>query len=1090
MRRIVTEDADERMPPADFGKPLDPHDIALIREWIAAGAPQLKHWSFVVPTRPALPEHAAAELAQRLPSLAPAQLEAWLANPIDRFVLEKQLQHGLTPSPPAPRDVLLRRLALDITGLPPTPELVDAFLADERPDAFERMVDRLLASPEYGEHWARKWLDLARYADSAGYADDPPRTIWAYRDWVIRAMNSDMPIDQFTRAQLAGDLMPDPTEDDLIATAFHRNTLTNNEGGTNDEEFRNVAIVDRVNTTMAVWMGVTFSCAQCHTHKYDPFTQAEYFKIFAVFNQSQDADRRDESPVLEVFTPQQREQRRAWQEQADQLRRQLQEITPEIEAEFAAWSQDSKPPHWQTLEPKSFKARTNSQASWDESGRIRVKPMQDKIVSDTYSLELTVPALPAGRTIQAIGLRTQPDKELPGKGAGFGGGNFVLTEVRASVAPQSNVARQARWARIELPGKDKILSLAEVQVFSGNTNLALKGKATQSSTDYGAEAARAIDGQTNGQFERNSTTHSAKSADPWWEVDLGSLRPIDRVVVWHRTDNGLQSRSNGLRVLLLDEDRQPVFSETIAKAAKTNQTLDVSGAVPVKLAAAYADYEQPDFHASAVIDSEKGSGWAVGGQIDREHILTLVPGEPIDLAEGGTLRLELAHESAHRDHLLGSFEIVVSLDASAAQWAQMTNDQREAARKTAVERTPAETRSLVGYFAEHLAPAYAPQRQELAAIDKQLASLKPETSVPVMRQRPADQQRETYVQLRGNYKSLGDKVEPGLPKVFHSGPSGPALDRLQLADWLVAPENPLTARVFANRTWEALFGLGIVRTSEEFGSQGELPSHPELLDWLATELVALQWDSKLLLRSLVLSQTYQQTSEVHPAMLHADADNIWLARGPRVRLTAEMVRDSALATAGLLSHKRFGPPVRPPQPSLGLSAAFGSKTDWEPSQGEDRYRRGLYTTWRRSNPYPSMATFDAPSREVCTLRRDTTNTPLQALVTLNDPGFVEAAQALARRVVLVEAADRGDRERLQLAFRLCTSRAADDREVAALETLLRQAKAQLGEQPEDAKKLATEPLGPLPPGAEPVELASWTAVCNVLLNLDEVLMKR
>ena len=1096
LRRLTTDDVDERMPPADFGKPLSDEEIALIRDWIAAGAPALKHWSFVPPSRPALPQLAARDvLSSGHPNLTEEQVALWINNPIDRFVLAKQIERGLTPSPPAARDVLLRRLSLDITGLPPDLDLLDAFINDSRADAVERVVDRLLASPAYGEHWARKWLDLARYADSAGYADDPPRTIWAYRDWVIRAINSDMPLDEFTKVQLAGDLLPNPSPDDLIATAFHRNTLTNNEGGTNDEEFRTVAIVDRVNTTMAVWMGLTFSCAQCHTHKYDPFTQEEYFKIYAVFNQSQDADRRDESPVLEVFTEQQLQQRKVWQERAEQLRQQLKTTSPEIEAEFVAWSRGSAAPHWQTLTPKSFQAKTNTEATWDASGRILVKPMQDKIVSDTFTLELDVAADTStsdatARRIQAIGLRTKPDESLPGGGAGLGGGNFVLTEVRASLASKEATATQARWVRLDLPGKDRILSLAEVQIFSGGANLAVKGTATQSSTDYAGSASRAIDGKTTGVYDKNSTTHTEKSSDPWWEVDLGGPRAIDRVVIWNRTDGGMQSRLNGARISLLDEDRKPIFEQTIAKAPKDSRTIDISGAAPVKFSAAYADYEQTDFHAANVIDSDKASGWAVGGQIDREHSLTLVPSEPIEGATAGKLHLELAHESAHRDHLLASFEVVISYDASASEWAQMTSEQRSIAQLPESQRTDEQRQSLLIFFAEHLAPVNAPLRSELAAIEKQLASLKPETSVPVMRERPADQRRETYVQLRGNYKSLGPKVEPGLPKVFVPDSADSNLDRLQLANWLMSRENPLTARVFANRTWEALFGLGIVRTSEEFGSQGDLPSHPELLDWLATELIDLEWDSKRFLRSLVLTQTYQQTSAVSQESLDADADNVWLARGPRVRLVAEMVRDQALFTSGLLSSKRLGPPVRPPQPAMGLSAAFGSKTDWEASQGEDRYRRGLYTTWRRSNPYPSMATFDAPSREVCTLRRDSTNTPLQALVTLNDPGFVEAAQALARRVVLFEAADKSDRERLEFAFRSCTSRAPDDREVRALERLLREAQTQLAEQPDEAKKLATEPLGPLPDGARAPELAAWTAVCNVLLNLDEVLMKR
>lgn len=1088
LKRIISNDDGERMPPPEFAKPLDKHEVEMIQQWIASGAPALKHWSFVPPTRTEPPA-----LDSKLSKLDASQkqlAQSWQHNPIDRFILAKQIDRGLSPSPAAPRDVLLRRLSLDLIGLPPTDELMQSFVEDTRPDAFERVVDRLLASPQYGEHWARKWLDLARYADSAGYADDPPRTIWGYRDWVIRSINSDMSIEEFTIDQLAGDLLPSPSEDDLIATAFHRNTLTNNEGGTNDEEFRNVAVVDRVNTTMAVWMGLTFNCAQCHTHKYDPLTQDEYFKVFDIFNQSQDADRRDESPLVELFTTDQLEQKKASQARIAQLRKQLKTITPEVQSQFDTWIASLKLPQWQTLQPTTFGAKTNTDATWNEQGLVRVKQMQDKIVADTYTVELQSSANPAASKVAAIGLRTVPLKDLPGGGAGFGGGNFVLTDVRVSIVPPQSQSKQARYVRFELAGKEKILSLAEVQVFAAGTNLAQRGKASQSTTDFGGEANRAIDGKTTGDYTKNSVTHTAISDDPWWEVDLGSMQPIDRVVFFNRTDGNIQSRLNGVKVALLDDKRQPVHEQMIAEAPKDSKTLDISGVTPLKLVAAYADYEQADFHAASVIDADKASGWAVGGQIDKEHLLTLVPAQPIELTEGSKLRIELAHESAHRDHLLASFEVTISTDASASQWAQMNATLRSIAMKAANERTPDDANQLRAFYAEHLSPNNSAARDELSKTEKQLLAMKPETSVPVMRQMDAAQQRKTFVQLRGNYKSLGNQVTAGVPAVFHAPPADKPMDRLQLAQWLMSRDNPLTARVMGNRLWEALFGLGIVRTSEEFGSQGDLPSHPELLDWVALRYVDLQWSSKRLLRELVLTNTYQQTSEVSQRNLDADADNVWLARGPRVRLSAEMVRDQALAAAGLLSHKMYGQPVRPPQPSLGLSAAFGSKTDWDASQGEDRYRRGIYTTWRRSNPYPSMATFDAPSREVCTLRRDSTNTPLQALVTLNDPCFVEAAQALARRVVLADGKNLTNRERLQLAFRACTSRAATERELTALDHLLDDALSQLKGQTEAAKKLATEPLGPLPKDADPIECAAWTAVGNVLLNLDEVLMKR
>ena len=690
--RILSDDDDEVMPPPGKGERFTDAEVALLKQWIQEGAEYEVHWSYQKPARPEVPEVTSGILKVR--------------TPVDAFILRRLEEEKLTPSPEADRHTLIRRVSLDLTGLPPTPAEVDAFLADDGPDAYERLVDHLLGKPAFGEHWARLWLDLARYADSAGYADDPGRTIWAYRDWVIRALNANMPFDQFTIEQIAGDLLPNPTQDQLIATAFHRNTKTNNEGGTSDEEFRNAAVVDRVNTTMATWMGTTAACAQCHTHKYDPITHAEYFGLFALFNQSEDADRRNEAPVIKVMEKEQREK---------------------------------------------------------------------------------------------------------------------------------ETSLQARLA-------------------------------------------------------------------------------------------------------------------------------------------------------------------------------------------------ELRKEAGSQEH-----------------------------------------------------------DEKIKELEKQIADLKPLTTVPVMRELPANKQRKTHIQLRGNYLSLGEEVSPGVPAIFGSLPEGMAPDRLALAKWLVSRENPLTARVVANRFWENLFGVGLVLTSEEFGSQGERPSHPALLDWLAVEFMAQGWDMKKFLRLLVTSSVYRQHSHVSDELAERDPDNRLLARGPRVRLTAEMIRDQALAVAGLLSPKMFGPPVRPPQPNLGLKAAFGGGTDWQTSGGEDKFRRGLYTSWRRSSPYPSMATFGAPNREVCTVRRGRTNTPLQALVTLNDPVYVEAAQALARRM----AAHEGSLEdKLAFGFRLCLTRPPKRGEVERLSSLYETTRNRYAGDEKLALEMATNPIGPLPTGARADDLAALTVVGNVLLNLDETLMKR
>ncbi len=969
LRRIVTEDASERMPPADFGQPLSHEEVAAIEAWIVQGAKLPQHWSFVPPHRPMLPTRDTTQLNIKPSQLAePDTLSNWMQHPVDRFVRARQIERSLLPSPPATRAELLRRLSLDLIGLPPTPDEVADFERDTAVEAYERQVDRLLATPAYGEHWARKWLDLARYADSSGYADDPERTIWAYRDWVVDALNDNMPIDQFTIEQIAGDLLPHPTQSQLVATAFHRNTLTNNEGGTNDEEFRSVAIVDRVNTTLAVWMGVTMACAQCHTHKYDPFTHAEYFQLYAIFNQSQDADRKDESPILELYTDQQILQRQHAEQRITDIQHQLNQPTSEILNGLTVWETSLTEPSWTNLQPVSLGTKQNSDVHFGTDQSIHVRPTGNNIVSDTYALNLKS-GLAETQIVRALGVQTLPNADLPGGGAGTSGmgkrgGNFVVTGISA-----------------------KVTADASASTSDGN-------------------------------------------------------KPTPR---------------------------------------------------DVRFIAAYSDYAQSEFPAANVVDENKASGWGVGGDVTNSHLLSLIPEQPFELGPHDTLELELQHNSSHRHHLLGSFRIMLSSSGSVPQWSQLTPQLISTLKQPSEQRPALEQHALAQFYCRYIAPQNEVLRTEQQTLRKQLDGLKPVSSVPVMRELEEKSRRETFIQIRGNYKALGDQVQPGVPAVFHplSNVSMPP-DRLDLAHWLVDRRNPLTARVWVNRLWESLFGIGIVRTSEEFGSQGDGPTHPELLDWLACELMDQQWDTKRMLKLLVTSQAYQQTSRVTVDELKMDQENIWLARGPRVRLSAEMVRDQALSVAGLLTDRMHGPPVRPPQPNLGLKAAFGSDTDWTTSEGEDRYRRGVYTTWRRSTPYPSMATFDAPSREVCTLRRDSTNTPLQALVTLNDPGFVEAAQGLARRIVDVSGVKHTstDAMTMQVGFKLCTSRAAQEQELQALLKLLENARKHFQAEPGAAKHLATDPLGPLADETQEIELAAWTSVCNVLLNLDEVLMKR
>jgi hypothetical protein len=1074
--RITSTDPDVVMPPPEAGERLAPHEVELLSRWIAAGAAYEPHWAYVPPTRPPVPAVKDA---------------AWPRNDIDRFILARLEAEGLAPQPAADRPTLARRLALDLTGLPPTPEEVDAFVADSAPDAVERFIDRLLAHDGFGEHVARQWLDLARYADSAGYADDRPRTIWGWRDWVIRACDANMPFDDFTIRQLAGDLLPDATDDDRIATAFHRNTLTNSEGGTIDEEFRVAAVVDRVNTTLSTWMGTTMACAQCHDHKYDPLSQREYFGLYAILNQTADADRPGEEPLHSFFTPEQERRRTAIQAELAAAEQSLATDTPALTAAREAWDRAfPRDASWRVAKPTAASADQQA-GTIDEQGTVRLPKVGPRAVAT-----ITLP-LPTG-PVAAVRLEFPGAADLPAGGSGHsGGGNFVLSGISARLeVAGAPPAPRGRFVRIDLPGEGKILSLAEVEVFSGGGNVARGRPAMQSSTTHDGAATRAVDGTTDGDyFAANSVTHTATEANPWWEVDLGEPRTIERLAISNRTDHGHGSRLAGARVSILDAERRPVWEQVIESPQASN-VLALAGNRDLAFAAAVADRTQPGFDPAAVLRpadeaAEKEGGWAPGGAAPVS--LALLARSPLDVPPGATLVLEVRQRSKHDAHTLGAVRIATTGDPRLAAWSALPSDVATILAKPAAERTAAEAAQLADHYRGEVSPELAPAREAVKRLTAELAAIKPAT-VPVMQELPADKRRVTKLQHRGNWNDLGPEVAEAVPAVFNSAqPSSEGrLDRLALAKWLVDPANPLTARVVVNRIWERLFGIGIVSTSEEFGAQGELPSHPELLDWLACELVARKWDTKAITRLIVSSAAYRQTSKCPPELVAADPENRLLACGPRVRLPAEVIRDQALAAAGLLSRKKGGPSVNPPQPNLGLSAAFGGGIDWKTSSGEDRYRRALYTTWRRSNPYPSMATFDAPNREVCTLRRPRTNTPLQALVTLNDPVYVEAAQALARRMIREggsTAADRAAR-----GFRLVLARMPTAPEIDRLVALHDAAAADYRADAAAAKQMATEPLGAPPAelGIDTPEkladLAAWTVVANVMLNLDETFM--
>jgi hypothetical protein len=1059
-RISLPADDEEVMPPKGKGKPFTDQEVALLEKWVAQGAEYDKHWSYKKPYRSEVPNG---------------------RHPVDHFIIDRLKKEGLAFSPQADRRTLARRVSLDLIGLPPSITELEAFLGDKSEEAYQNFVDGLMVRPEFGEHWARMWLDLARYADSAGYADDRARTIWAFRDYVIKAFNENLPFDQFTIEQLAGDLLAQPSEQQLIATAFHRNTQTNNEGGTNDEEFRNVAVVDRVNTTFATWMGTTMACAQCHTHKYDPITHEEYFQAFDILNQTQDADKRDESPLISIFSDQQKKQKKQLEAEINQLEKSLSfpHGNEKLAQKLAAWEKDMGTTRWEILKPTQAKSQSGATLTLSDDGSVLASG--DQKATDEYKFTFQSSL----KTVAGLRVELLTDESLT-QGGPSRNHNLVLNEIILNSIGFSNLGhgvKRGQFVRIELDGKDRLLHVAEVQAFVGDKNVALTGKATQSTTGYGGVAKLAIDGNTDGVFKSKSVTHNANGdADAWWEVDLGEERNLTKLAVWNRTDSGLHSRLDGFRLQVLSADRRVVWEKKFTKAPKRDLLVSLDGAEVGQFVKASASYEQARFEAFNAIDgnTKQDSGWAIAGGQGRNHYGVFTLKRPI---AGGELIVRLIQN--YPNHAIGKVRLSVTDELNPDP--AIPDHVKNILKVASTDRSEKQNQKLMNFFIQH-GPEGKRINERITAMRKKLNSIKPYSTVPVLKQVVPANERETFIHLRGSYLNHGPKVKANFPSAL--APPLPGVtkpNRLDLAKWIMNKDNPLTARVSANRFWEKIFGIGLVSTSEEFGSQGELPSHPKLLDWLATEFIRMEWDMKAFIKLLVTSRTYQQSSHVTDAMAARDPANRLLARGPRVRLSAEMVRDQALAVSGLLSKKMFGPPVRPPQPDMGIKAAFGGGIDWKTSTGEDRFRRGIYTNWRRSNPYPSMATFDAPNREVCTVRRGTTNTPLQALVTMNDPVYVEAAQSLAR--TMAKSSDLLA-EQIRNGFKICLSRNPQKSELDRLVALFYQVKKRYDKDVGLAKKMATDPIGPAPKNFNIADLAALTVTGNVLLNLDEMMMKR
>ncbi len=923
-------------------EPLSTEQIALLKRWIDQGAkypPDEKiapaarrkstHWSFQ-PVKP-----------PRLPSVRSA---AWCRNAIDRFILAKLESLGMQPSAEADRVTLARRVYLDLIGLPPTPQELDRFAADDRPGAYERLVDRLLASPRYGERWGRHWLDVARYADSHGYTIDGPRSIWPYRDWVIDALNRDLPFDEFTIQQIAGDMLPaaaDPrgTLDQLVATGLHRNTLVNQEGGTDQEQFRVEAVVDRISTTAGAYLGLTLGCARCHNHKYDPITQREFYQIFALFNGADEPS----VPVPSIEQAQRQQaitaELRAAEAKLRQYEAGMEQRRRELEDRLAKLPLEVK---WFPLKPTEFHSAGGATLTRQDDESILVGGRLP--TSDTYTVTFEVPV----RGVTALRLEALTDDSLPAKGPGLAAnGNFVLTDFK--------VARR---------------TLAEPDIHH-----------------------------------------------------------------------------------------------------------------PVKIIAATADYSQPQFPVEQAIDDDpERSGWAInvsGGKLNVNRSAVFVLEKP--LAEDDvrvTLNLVHGHTGSYS---LGRFR--VSVTPAPAEVLALPDDVRAALSLPAEKRTAEQKKALQVELQLH-EPGRSPLQAEVNRIKAQLDAL--DKTVPttlVMRER--SQPRETFIHLRGDFLRHGARVQPDVFAVLPPFPRDVKRPtRLDFARWLVDPANPLTPRVTINRLWQAYFGHGIVDTENDFGTQGDRPSHPELLDWLASEFVQQAWSLKALHRLIVTSATYRQTSTATPQQLQADRYNKWLGRQSRLRLEAEMVRDTALRAAGLLSDKIGGPSVFPPQPA-GIYDFTQNQKNWKPSEGADRYRRGVYTHLWRSSPDPFLTTFDAPSGNVTCTRRVRSNTPLQSLTMANDAAFVEIAQHLAARV-LRESPSPAAEERLRLAFRLCLSREPDDYETARLLVFVQKQRTGWKAKAADSQSGAfTDNHASVPPA----DAAAWTALARVLLNLDEFITR-
>ncbi|MCP4170489.1 MAG: DUF1553 domain-containing protein [Fuerstiella sp.] len=961
-QKITSSDPDAQMPPPDSGRKLSARQVELLRQWIVEGAPWQEHWAFIPPQKPPLPAIRAS---------------GWCRNPIDHFVLARLEREGLQPSVTADRRTLIRRATLDLNGLPPTPEEVEAFVEDESSDAWSRVIDRLLRSPRYGETMAVGWLDAARYADTSGYQNDGPRDMWRWRDWVIDALNRNMPFDRFTVEQLAGDLLPGASISQQIATGFNRNHRGNAEGGIIPEEYQVEYVVDRVDTTATVWLGLTMGCARCHDHKYDPVTQKEFYQVFACFNNIPESGRAikegNSPPYIKAPTPEQQLALQRLDDRIASVELRVQGLQDVLHTELVTWEQ-------------SFSDKVD--IDWTITDGLVNRFEFDGSIHDSAD----TPDKESAPAADVSAVQFGPGQH--GQSAGFDGQQNVTA---------GDVANFGYFDRFSI-------SMWMKPRQSTGTIVSRMVPVEQGSGYY----VHLNDGHLQINLVKRWLDDSIRveSRDT---LPLNEWQHITMTYDGSRVAKGIRAYRNG----------EPM--ELLVRYDGINQSFAADE--PLRIGGGYSNFT---------------------GDIDDVQIYERA----------------LSQEDASRVAVPESISHIVAIEP--------------------VRRSPAQTSKLIQYFIQHHASDDLGEAYEEMVNARRDRETFYESIPTVMVMQEMEMLRPTHILTRGQYDAPAQKVTFGVPDVLPSLPDGAPHNRLGFARWLVEPGHPLTARVAVNRIWQMYFGTGLVKTTEDFGAQGDMPSHPDLLDWLATEFIRSGWDVKALHQVIVSSATYRQSSAVSAQLRDRDPENRLLARGPRFRLPAETVRDQTLFISGLLKEHVGGPSVRPYQPD-GLWKEIASTTNYEQSHGDDLYRRSLYTYWKRTVAPPTMVTLDATARESCIVKRSRTNTPLQALALMNEVTFVEAARALAQRV-MNESGDVTER-RIDQAFRRVVSRLPTASERGVLLAAYARYLESFQNNPQAAEQLLSVGESPRDNSLNAVKLAAWTTVMSVILNLDEVVTK-